>query len=196
MAGPDRYEQRIHNRCADSEQQRHNDLYRSYPEHHVLLPIPRTNGVGTGAWSSTSSAKTITGKPSAPGNLTIEPEGGTKLRLRWTAPADTGGSPLTQYAVAYHTDEGGGIIAYVPAGTLTWVGDRTDDSWTYDVAAENVNGTGPYSSRVSLSGVRTGYIKTSMGGSIVARPVKVYLSGSWVYKKLKVYVGGEWVTTK
>ncbi len=74
--------------------------------------VKAKNAVGLGAPSNVASATpgaTGPGKPGAPTGLTAT-AGDKKVTLSWTAPADNGGSAITDYRVQYRK-----------AGALTWV---------------------------------------------------------------------------
>ena len=61
-------------------------------------------GENLGTWSEVASA-TANGPPSAPRDLTAT-KGITRVKLRWQAPASTGGSPLTGYRIERSEDGG------------------------------------------------------------------------------------------
>ena len=69
--------------------------------------IVAQNGVGTSTPSNILSATPAT-VPNAPTGLTAT-SGNAQMSLSWTAPANTGGSPLTDY-----------FIDYQPTSTSTW----------------------------------------------------------------------------
>ena len=62
------------------------------------------NGIGIGPYSEPASATTTRTAPDAPTDLTATAEGGTTIYLSWTAPADSGGSPITGYRIEVSTD--------------------------------------------------------------------------------------------
>ncbi|HEX7132593.1 MAG TPA: fibronectin type III domain-containing protein [Iamia sp.] len=109
--------------------------------------VAATNAVGTGAESAASAAVTPATVPGAPTGVTATPlDGGATVG--WTAPAATGGSPITSYRV---TPIVGGVpqtAVTFPAGlgTSQAVGDLLNGSaYTFTVAATNAAGTGPAS---------------------------------------------------
>lgn len=151
------------------------------------------NGEGTGAWSASSSAKTLAGTPGAPQNPSAEIAGG-QIQVTWDPPTSDGGSPITGYEVQYadnagFADPSDPELATSPKNFSLGLG-----TWYFRVRALNANGTGAWSSVVSDTVVRRGFPKFFDGDGWVVKPVKVYLDGEWVQKPIKAYTGSEWVT--
>tara|TARA_B100000749_G_C18261867_1_gene396683 strand:- start:278 stop:538 length:261 start_codon:yes stop_codon:yes gene_type:complete len=65
----------------------------------------------------------------------------------WTAPADNGGSPITQYTV---TSDPGGLTATSSGNSVAVTGMNKNISYTFSVTATNSAGTSE-SSETSLS---------------------------------------------
>jgi len=105
------------------------------------------NAVGDGP-DSNSVSLTPTAVPGAPTNLTgtVEEE---QVQLSWTAPSNTGGSPITGYK--YNINGG----TYNSTGSLdpsTNVPNLTiGTSYTFKVLAVNATGDGPESSPLTLT---------------------------------------------
>jgi titin len=105
--------------------------------------VKATNGVGTGADSTASSAVTPRTVPGAPTGVSAVP-GDTAATVSWTAPAATGGSPITGYTVTPYI----GIVAQTDrvfssaATTQTITGLTNGTSYTFKVRATNAAGTG------------------------------------------------------
>ena len=126
--------------------------------------VSAINTNGAGAASNVDGATTGTTVPDAPTGLAATASGNTRINLSWTAPAITGGSPITGYK-----------IEESPNGTSSWtdlVTDTTDTRTTYShtglaggttrhyrVSAINSNGAGAPS---SVDGATTG---TSVPGA-------------------------------
>ncbi len=109
--------------------------------------------VGTGSYSGTASAVGAS-EPSAPQSFTAHT--GTvyeAVDLSWSAPASSGTSAITSYAV--QRDTGSGFSTIVTLGTVTSYTDTTcgaNVSCTYRVAAVNAIGQGPYSATSNATG--------------------------------------------
>ena len=96
-------------------------------------------------------AKTITVKllltaPGAPTGLTVT-EGHHAVKLDWTAPADDGGSAITEYAVGVWVGGTWLTLADKPTGT-SYTYDGSDESYRLRVRAINANGNGDWSTVV------------------------------------------------
>ena len=107
----------------------------------ILAAAPVTPAWATGTVPDAPTAVTASGADGA-------------LLVSWTAPASTGGEPITQYtATAYDSASGGTAVSSCPAsGALTCTIGSLTSGTTYhvEVTATNANGTGAASSpRVS-----------------------------------------------
>ena len=106
-----------------------------------------------GMGSANSSAIKVIAVPNAPTGLTGT-YGNTSVSLTWTAPADNGGSALTDYITQYSSD--GTTWTTHPDGTVSATASSTVTGLTnyvpsyFRVAAVNVAGTGAYSSTISV----------------------------------------------
>ena len=107
--------------------------------------VSATNGTGTGT-ASTQVSSTPVDVAAAPTDLVALP-GNEQVALTWTAPADTGGTPVTGYRIESTTD--GLVWATVVADTgstgttygVTGLANGT--AVTFRVAALNAVGAGP-----------------------------------------------------
>lgn len=109
--------------------------------------VAARNAAGVGATSPASAAVTV--PATAPGAPTAvrATVGNARATVRWTAPADTGGAPLTRYVVTPHA--GKKSLAARTVGTATSVvvtGLTNGTAYTFTVAAGNKAGTGKASS--------------------------------------------------
>ncbi len=99
-----------------------------------------TNAVGNGPVSAYSLAVTPRGVPGAPTGVSASP-GNTSATVNWTAPASTGGSPITDYVVT----SSGGHSTTVPATARSALvsGLTNGVGYTFTVVARNAIGDGP-----------------------------------------------------
>ena len=85
--------------------------------------------------------------PDAPTNLATAPLDNA-VRLTWTAPANNGGSPITDYVIQYSADGGITWSTYshiASTSTTVTIPSLTPTTYTFRVAAVNAIGTGVYS---------------------------------------------------
>ena len=85
--------------------------------------------------------------PDAPTNLATAPLDNA-VRLTWTAPANNGGSPITDYVIQYSADGGITWSTYshiASTSTTVAIPFLTPTTYTFRVAAINAIGTGAYS---------------------------------------------------
>ena len=89
--------------------------------------------------------------PDAPANLATAPLDNA-VRLTWTAPANNGGSPITDYVIQYSADGGitWSIYSHIAStSTTVTIPFLTPTTYTFRVAAVNAIGTGAYSATVT-----------------------------------------------
>lgn len=85
--------------------------------------------------------------PDAPTNLATAPLDNA-VRLTWTAPANNGGAPITDYVIQYSADGGITWSTYshiASTSTAVTIPFLTPTTYTFRVAAVNTIGTGAYS---------------------------------------------------
>ena len=75
---------------------------------HYRVSAINTNGAG--AASNVDGATTGTTVPGAPTSLVATASGNTRINLSWTAPASTGGSPITGYKIEVSSDGGTSVV--------------------------------------------------------------------------------------
>ncbi len=94
-----------------------------------------TNGIGTSAQSTASSAVTPSTVPTPPTGLTVA-SGDGLVTISFTAPTNDGGSPVTGYTV---TASNGATISG-SSSPLTIAGLTNGTAYTFTVKATNING--------------------------------------------------------
>jgi trimeric autotransporter adhesin len=110
--------------------------------------VTATNGAGTGAASSASTAVVPDTIPGAP-TIRTATAGNTQASVAFTAPASDGGSAITSYKVTATdstTPANGGQTKSGSASPLVITGLTNGDSYTFTVTATNAVGTGLASS--------------------------------------------------
>ena len=112
------------------------------------------NASGEGEWSETSGVTTATNVPSAPASL-YAVEVLTGVQLAWTAPMDTGGSPITGYRIwrsdgltwtQLVADTGDTDTTYLDTMVLA----LGDGIYFYRVNALTANGAGDFSAAAAV----------------------------------------------
>ena len=115
------------------------------------------NANGAGPWSSVESRRTSPndGKPDRPWPPALEPGDG-RIEVSWTAPAYTGGRPITGYHVRYTTDNAATWRTWAPGGnqlisgtTATITGLDGGVAVGVAIGAINARGQGLYSSPIA-----------------------------------------------
>ena len=116
--------------------------------------ISAINSVGEGPQSNELSGTPSSGA-TIPGaaNLTTAAAGDGTVALSWSAPASTGGSPITNYKV-YSGTTAGGETLLTTLGTVTSytnTGLTNGTTWYYKISAVNAIGEGPLSNERSAT---------------------------------------------
>ncbi len=99
--------------------------------------VQAVNSAGAGPSASVTGRPA--GRPGAPQNLMVEP-GNQQVRIRWSPPANNGGSPIRKYEWKQ------GIGGWTSTGTATTVlvtSLNNDTGYTFYVRAVNDSGEGP-----------------------------------------------------
>jgi len=116
--------------------------------------VSATNAVGS---SPTSNVVTFTpvGVPGSPTGLAATTPAAPDVSLSWSAPTETGGGAITDYAIEY-SDNGGSSWTTFADGTAaslgaTVTGLTKGTSYTFRVSAINAAGTGTASSTVQIA---------------------------------------------
>ena len=136
------------------------------------------NSAGTSAWTSGAGPATVLA-PTVPGAPTgvVGTPGNTSVSLSWTAPADNGGSVITDYVVQRSANGSSGWTTVTDgvssATTVTVTGLTNGNTYYFRVAAKNAIGTGANSAvsavvtpGTTVPGAPTGLTRTSGRGSV------------------------------
>ena len=99
--------------------------------------VRAVNSVGNGTASASVTETTLTTRPSPPTNLTVS-VAQTTADLSWTAPTDTGGSPITEYQYRFTTGTTAGgtwtdTNSTTPSFTISSL--TADTQYTFQVRA-------------------------------------------------------------
>jgi hypothetical protein len=118
------------------------------------------NSAGASVNSEPVSVSTASTVPAAVTGQALSLTGTSDITLRWSAPADNGGSPLTGYAVERQLNGVWSTVAMIPAGTLNYTTSRALPGIIsiFRVSATNAIGVGSASLVVSLM---TPYVQAS-----------------------------------
>jgi hypothetical protein len=115
--------------------------------------VAAINSAGVGAYSALSGTVTPSaGYPGVPTNVTVAVLSNTSITVGWTAPADNGGSAITNYTVYAYADGALVETSSQPVGSAAtsvgYTGLTTGTTYYFKVAAwTSVTGGGPTSQR-------------------------------------------------
>jgi titin len=115
---------------------------------NYVFRVAAVNEAGTGVYSAVSSAVTPLTGPGLPTKLLGTPANG-QVRLSWSVPGSTGGSPIIDYVIQYSSDSGatwGGFTDTLSTATSAVIsGLQNGTSYVFQVAAVTSFTTGSYS---------------------------------------------------
>ena len=105
--------------------------------------------------------------PLAPTGLSVNP-GSTHLDIRWTAPAEPVGKPITGYAVEYTPAGGSATLVALASTARSYIADNLTNGTSYSVRVRAINaiGDGAFTSSVSgtpFSGASLALTRTAGG---------------------------------
>jgi type II secretory pathway pseudopilin PulG len=129
------------------------------PATTYYVRVAATNDAGTGPWSDGVSFTTLAvGPPSAPQNVTVSARD-EDATVRWEAPANNGGAPITEYTVERWKRQGNSCTnvpsnrtsVNVAATARSRTFNDLSEGWhCFRVRANNSAGAGEWSSIVSV----------------------------------------------
>ncbi len=114
--------------------------------YEMQIRMVTSSGLTPSSASVTVTPRTTPSSPAAPTGTA----GNSQVTLRWTAPPDDGGTPITGYTVQSSTDgstyaDQAGCSSLGLVFTCTATGLTSGTAYTFTVAAINAAGTGAYS---------------------------------------------------
>ncbi len=134
--------------------------------------VSAVNAIGTGSPSASSNAVTPATTPGAP-TIGTATGGNASATVTWTAPGNTGGSPITGYSIRVVNAAGAQVGALRPAGaaatSLVVTGLVNGTAVRFTVSAINAVGTGPAS---ALSNAVTPAVPTVPGTPTIGTPIR------------------------
>jgi len=117
--------------------------------------VSAINSVGTSTPSTETSATTLTTAPNSPTGLTATVVSSTQINLSWTAPSNTGGSPITGYKIEKKVSEGAYQIVLKNTGNANTSYSMNNltagTTYTFVVSAINSIGTSNPSKEASTA---------------------------------------------
>ncbi|MGI9256489.1 MAG: fibronectin type III domain-containing protein, partial [Salinispira sp.] len=118
------------------------------------VQVRAVNAIGAGDWSESAAATPVT-VPDAPDALTLY-AGTGRIVVRWTAPEDTGGKPITGYELQYRTGSGAWTEIAPAPGTHDHSITNLINGTAYEVRARAVNaqGSGNWSESATATPLR------------------------------------------
>ncbi len=156
-----------------------------------VVGVSAVNSAGTGQEATETFSTTAANVPSAPQNLEVQVTGPNSLSVSWEAPAQIGGSPISNYLVEYRLTDAPASTAWSNAtssGTTT-TATITDllagTSYDVRVAARNVAGSGGFVSQTVTTTSSAPGIPTSLQ---ITSPSPTELTVSWEAPEI---TGGE-----
>ena len=161
--------------------------------HTALLPgttrdyrVSAINGQGTGPASNVAQATTVraAGVPGAPTGLTAAADGGTAIRLSWSAPVTAGSSAITGYRIEVSSNGGStwtDLVANTQSTATTYrhTGLLPGTTRHYRVSAINGQGTGPASNVAQATTVRAAGVPGAPTGLTAAADGSTAIRLSW-----------------
>jgi hypothetical protein len=173
------------------------------PGAEVFFRARGVNDNGAGPWSGVVSGRTLGSNPAAPGDPQVVIVPPDKVTLSWTAPADTGGKPISSFTTRLSTssDFTTGVTQQdvdAAARSQTFTGNdqiKPGSTFYLSVRANNVDNTGYWAFAGPFLMPAGG--KAWTGSAWKTALWKVWTAaGAWKIAKVKTWTGTEWKVTK
>ncbi len=154
-----------------------------------VVGVSAVNSAGTGEEGTLDATTSNANVPSAPQNLEVQVTGPNSLSVSWEAPAQIGGSPISDYLVEYRLTDAPASTAWSDAtssgttATITHL--LAGTSYDVRVAARNVAGSGGFVSQTVTTTSSAPGIPTSLQ---ITSPSPTELTVSWEAPEI---TGGE-----
>ena len=137
-----------------------------------IFKVAATNSAGSGNYSASSPSVTPATTPDVPTSVSGT-AGNTEVTLSWTAPANNGGSAITNYSIQYSSDEGTSWSEALLTGSTstshTVTGLTNGTAYVFRVAAVNALGTGSYSDQSAFVTPYIPWTEVTVGSNITMR---------------------------
>lgn len=153
------------------------------PGQGYFLRARAVNSIGAGAWTKVAFTANALQQPAAPTAVTAAASA-TGVLVRWTAPANNGGSAITRYEVSYSPDNTNWVLESAGTNTsLNVIGMAANTAHQVRVRAVNAVGNGAWSSVATVTPVGTPGAPTGLAVKAATAPqgtVGSAVTLSWV----------------
>jgi subtilisin family serine protease len=142
--------------------------------------VSSVNTIGTSSSSSVVTATTLGAVPAAPTGLSANSITATSVTLNWTAPTNTGGSPITSYRVEYkRSNVATYTVATASSSPYVLTGLTAASAYNFRVSATNVTGTSAATAVLNASTTAVPAAPTAPRSLVAATTYSNALALSW-----------------
>jgi len=142
--------------------------------------VSSVNTIGTSSPSSVVTATTLGAVPAAPTGLSANSITATSVTLNWTAPTNTGGSPITSYRVEYkRSNVATYTVATASSSPYVLTGLTAASAYNFRVSATNVTGTSAATAVLNASTTAVPAAPTAPRTLVAATTYSNALALSW-----------------